>query len=416
MVKQKTSYLILFLVILISSSSYTQQNKIEKKKNELYDIKKQISDLELEIQKKSRKEKETYSTLSNYDQQSFLLKKLIKKIRDEEKLKERQIVNSQREIKKLESDIKNLKSNYSKYVVSIYKYGTINKWAIIFDSNSFEQAVLRLKYLQKFSEKREKDLEQLKNSKQRLIVVKEKLQRERNEKRKLAAQKESEEKDLLGKSEDSKRILTSIKNDKKELKNEVDAKKDAEGKIKNLITKLIEEEKRRREEAERLAKSNANKNIKSEEPVENSSYNIDLSTDDFASFSALKGRLNWPVRKAKVVRQFGENKNSKLNTVTLNYGVDLKVSGDKDVKAVAEGVVSVIDWIPGYGSVVIITHKGDFRTVYSHLGDIFVNEGDKVKTGSLIGKVGESLEGNILHFEIWNARDHQNPMAWLTKK
>ena len=416
MVKQKTSYLILFLVILISSSSYTQQNKIEKKKNELSDIKKQISDLELEIQKKSRKEKETYSTLSNYDQQSFLLKKLIKKIRDEEKLKERQIVNSQREIKKLESDIKNLKSNYSKYVVSIYKYGTINKWAIIFDSNSFEQAVLRLKYLQKFSEKREKDLEQLKNSKQRLIVVKEKLQRERNEKRKLAAQKESEEKDLLGKAEDSKRILTSIKNDKKELKNEVDAKKDAEGKIKNLITKLIEEEKRRREEAERLAKSNANKNIKSEEPVENSSYNIDLSTDDFASFSALKGRLNWPVRTAKVVRQFGENKNSKLNTVTLNYGVDMKVNGDKNVKAVAEGVVSVIDWIPGYGSVVIITHKGDFRTVYSHLGDIFVNEGDKVKTGSLIGKVGESLEGNILHFEIWNARDHQNPMAWLTKK
>jgi len=416
MVKQKTSYLILFLVILISSSSYTQQNKIEKKKNELYDIKKQISDLELEIQKKSRKEKETYSTLSNYDQQSFLLKKLIKKIRNEEKLKERQIVNSQREIKKLELDIKNLKSNYSKYVVSIYKYGTINKWAIIFDSNSFEQAVLRLKYLQKFSEKREKDLEQLKQSKQRLIVIKEKLQRERNEKRKLAAQKESEEKDLLAKAEDSKRILTSIKNDKKELKNEVDAKKDAEGKIKNLITKLIEEEKRRREEAERLAKSNANKNIKSEEPVENSSYNIDLSTDDFASFSALKGRLNWPVRKAKVVRQFGENKNSKLNTVTLNYGVDLKVSGDKDVKAVAEGVVSVIDWIPGYGSVVIITHKGDFRTVYSHLGDIFVNEGDKVKTGSLIGKVGESLEGNILHFEIWNARDHQNPMAWLTKK
>jgi len=150
--------------------------------------------------------------------------------------------------------------------------------------------------------------------------------------------------------------------------------------------------------------------------VENSSYNIDLSTDDFASFSALKGRLNWPVRTAKVVRQFGENKNSKLNTVTLNYGVDMKVNGDKNIKAVAEGVVSVIDWIPGYGSVIIITHKGDFRTVYSHLGDIFVNEGDKVKTGSLIGKVGESLEGNVLHFEIWNARDHQDPMAWLAKK
>jgi murein DD-endopeptidase MepM/ murein hydrolase activator NlpD len=94
----------------------------------------------------------------------------------------------------------------------------------------------------------------------------------------------------------------------------------------------------------------------------------------------------------------------------------MKVSGDKDVKAIAEGVVSVIDWIPGYGSVVIITHKGDYRTVYSHLADIAVREGDRVKSGSLIGKVDESLEGNILHFEIWNSRDHQDPLAWLAPK
>ena len=414
--KHKTTLFILSLILLISSLSYSQQNKIEEKKSELSDIKKQISRLESEIQKKSRKEKETYSTLSNYDQQSFLLKQLIKKIRDEEKLKGKQIVTSQREIKKLESDIKDLKSNYAKYVVSIYKHGKVNKWTIIFNSDSFEQAVLRLKYLQKFSEKREKDLEQLKKSKQSLIIVKDRYQKEKKEKKELAEQKESEEKDLLAKVEDSKKILAAIKNDKRQLKNEVDAKKDAEEKIRGLITKLIEEEQRRKAEAERLAKLNTNKNIKPENPGKSSSYNIDLSTNDFTSFSALKGRLNWPVRNAKIVKQFGENRNSKLNTITLNYGVDMKVRGDKDVKAVAEGVVSVIDWIPGYGSVIIVTHKGDFRTVYSHLSDIYVNEGDKVKTGSLIGKVGESLQGNILHFEIWNARDHQNPMTWLAKK
>ena len=78
--------------------------------------------------------------------------------------------------------------------------------------------------------------------------------------------------------------------------------------------------------------------------------------------------------------------------------------------------VSAIDWIPGYGSVIIVTHKGDFRTVYSHLGEIFVNEGDKLISGNLIGKVGESLEGNVLHFEIWNSRNNQDPEIWLAKK
>ena len=415
MVKNSTTCLILLLFLVISSFSFSQQNKIEEKKNELSDIKEQISSLEAEVQKKSRKERETYSTLTNYNQQSFLLEKLIDRIHDEEQRKDKEIANSLKGIKKLESEIKKLKSNYSKYVVSIYKYGKVNKWTVLFDSDSFEQAILRIKYLQKFSERRQKDLEQLKKSRKDLIVLKERLKKEKREKEILARQKEKEEKDLTAKVERSKRILTAIRNDKKELKNEIYAKKDAEEKIKSMIAKLIEEERKRQEEARNLA-TNSNKNLKSGNPDETGSYDIDLSTDAFASFSSLKGKLNWPVRSAKVVRQFGENRNSKLNTVTLNYGIDMKVSGDKNVKAIAEGVVSVIDWIPGYGSVVIITHKGDYRTVYSHLTNIDVREGDRVKSGSLIGKVDESLEGNILHFEIWNSRDHQDPLAWLASK
>lgn len=100
----------------------------------------------------------------------------------------------------------------------------------------------------------------------------------------------------------------------------------------------------------------------------------------------------------------------------LNYGVDIAASKDVNVKAVSDGVVSAIDWIPGYGSVIIVTHKGDYRTVYSHLSEIYVNEGDKVKPGNIIAKVGDSIDGKVLHFEIWNSRENQNPEVWLVKK
>ena len=43
-------------------------------------------------------------------------------------------------------------------------------------------------------------------------------------------------------------------------------------------------------------------------------------------------------------------------------------------------------------------------------------EGDKISGGSPIGRVNESLEGNILHFEIWNERNYQNPELWLARK
>jgi len=143
---------------------------------------------------------------------------------------------------------------------------------------------------------------------------------------------------------------------------------------------------------------------------------LNLSTANFAPFSSLRGRMIWPLAGGKVIRGFGENKNKKLNTVTMNYGVDIKASADMEVKAVAEGVVSAIDWIPGYGSVIILTHKGEYRTVYSHLSEIYISEGEKVKMGTRIAKVNESLEGSILHFEIWNSRNNQDPEVWLARR
>ena len=70
--------------------------------------------------------------------------------------------------------------------------------------------------------------------------------------------------------------------------------------------------------------------------------------------------MSWPVSRGKVVREFGENKNQELKTVTLNYGIDIKSKSKEKVHAVAQGLVSVIDWIPGFGSIIIITHKGGF--------------------------------------------------------
>ena len=163
--------------------------------------------------------------------------------------------------------------------------------------------------------------------------------------------------------------------------------------------------------------SDITSNIKPENlKNESSNYDVDLSTRGLTSFSSLKGKLDWPISNGKIIRKYGENKISKTNTVMLNYGVDISASKDVNVKAVSDGIISAIDWIPGYGSVIIVTHKENYRTVYSHLSEIYVNEGDKVKPGNVIAKVGDSLEGRILHFEIWNSRENQNPEIWLAKK
>jgi len=427
-------YILLCIFCFVITGSAQEKKQIEQKKVELSGIKKEIAELEAEINSRTQKEKESYAAVENYSRQNFLLNKLVNKLRAEEKEKEDEIAASSGEIVKLEREIKQLKENYSKYVLSIYKNGKSSELAGLFDSKSLEQAVLRYKYLQKFSDSREKDLKDLKLNKEKLIAIKSKLESEKKEKEQLAGQKETEEKQLEVKLTEGKKILSKIRNDKAELRKDLDAKRSAEIKIKNLITRLIEDaEKKRKEEAARLAKierekaarSKAVAKIPKDTKTETSAspkteiaedYDVDLSTSSFSSFSALKGRLNWPVSGGKIIKKFGENRNAKLNTVTLNYGVDIQATSDLSVKSVAEGVVSAIDWIPGYGSIIIVTHKGDYRTVYSHLSEIHVKEGDKVKMGTVLAKVGESVDGNILHFEIWNSRTNQNPEIWLARK
>ncbi|MBI2419264.1 MAG: peptidoglycan DD-metalloendopeptidase family protein, partial [Ignavibacteriales bacterium] len=126
-----------------------------------------------------------------------------------------------------------------------------------------------------------------------------------------------------------------------------------------------------------------------------------------------RGKLLSPVRSGSIVRRYGQSTNAVLKTVTINYGIDIKASGDNTVRSAGDGEVSAIDWIPGYGTVVIISHGKDLRTVYGRVTEVLVREGQRVSSGAGIGSISESLEGDILHFEVWNERKSQNPESWI---
>lgn len=434
MVKSFCKILLLLLIIPFTEIHLQEEPELNINQAKLTELRSQIEFLQKELELKSASEKESYSSIENLNKQNLILNKLIGELRSEEKNKQRQIELSLSNITSVENEIKKIKENYAAYIVAIYKRGSVSELESIVDASSLQQSLRRYVYLQRFSDSRKNDLQKLNEHKTELVKLKSKLENERQEKSLLAQQKAEEENILLSKIGSQKKILSKIKNNKVSIQKEIEAKKQAEIQIKNMIVKLIEESQRRKkEEEERLARLKLEKekslvvektnetvvaDIKKEKGSTTKTIpelDIDLNTEKFSSFAAMKGKLNWPITNGKIFRKFGENKNSKLNTVTLNYGIDIKASKDLNVKAVSDGVVSIIDYIPGFGSVLIISHKDEYRTVYSHLSQIFVKEGDKIKNGQLIATVGESLDGTILHFEIWNGRQNINPEIWLRK-
>jgi len=412
-------YLILLFVILFEC--FPQSQKIVQKESELSSLKSEIANLEKELSSKSTAEKKSFESIENLNKQNHLINKILGGLRNEINTKESEIINTENKIDLIESEITTLKENYAKYVTAIYKKGRYNELESLIHSESLQQALMRNYYLQVFSEQRERDLIKLKSKVNQLAESKALLENEMKEKSLLVKKKDNEKEILNEKLKERKIILNSIKKKKSELKKILNAKKEAQRKMEFLITQLIEEEERRKKELElaqkeQLASLEKSPEGKSKIKQENATFDHDLSTSSFSSFADLKGKMIWPLHKGKIIRKFGESRNKALKTVTLNYGVDIKASKDKNVRCVAEGVIAAIDWLPGYGNVVIVSHKDGYRTVYSHLSEIFVAEGDRVKSSTVLAVVDEGLDGFVLHFEIWNARNKQNPEIWLAKK
>lgn len=78
----------------------------------------------------------------------------------------------------------------------------------------------------------------------------------------------------------------------------------------------------------------------------------------------------------------------------------------------ADGIVTKVGHMRGFGNYIILKHRDKYLTIYSNLGDIKVSEGNQINKGENIG----SLDGNKLHFQISYAGKPEDPFKYLSRK
>ncbi len=87
----------------------------------------------------------------------------------------------------------------------------------------------------------------------------------------------------------------------------------------------------------------------------------------------------------------------------LHSGEDLGAPEGMPVLAAHSGYVRYADWGDGYGKMIILEYAdGQYQTLYAHLSEILVQEGEAVRARQVIGKVGSTggVTGPHLHLEI----------------
>jgi len=180
-------------------------------------------------------------------------------------------------------------------------------------------------------------------------------------------------------------LLIELKKEEKSIKQELSNQNSQINSLETLRKTIIESKKKY--DAEQLAKLEAIK-------------------EDIQKY---KGKLIWPVN-GKIIKGFGPQWNSKLNTTLDNPGIDISASATEPVRSVFDGLVTTITFISGYGTTVIIDHDGGYFTVFTHLENLLISENMIIKEGQEIGYVSNN---NIIHFEIWGNNQKLNPTKWI---
>ncbi len=421
------SSLLILVLVLGSNLSFAQNSRQSLEKEKKATLKK-IQETNKILEQTKAQKNATIGQLNALKEQIKVKEALINNISTEVSSLDNELDQLQDIVSAMESDLTNLKREYALMIYAGYKasHSAYDKLVFIFASRSFDQLVMRLKYLDQYSDFRKEQVEQIMKVQSVLTKKYARIANIKVHKEGLLGEKVVENKSLIVLRDSRNVVVKELSQKEKNLKNELKDNEKAVAKLDNLIAdmvrKEIERSRREAEAAERKrlkeeqAKNNTtNTNTIPKKTTSTSKVALTPETQQISnSFASNKGRLIWPVQKGFISQSFGKHPHPVLKHVTVeNLGVDIQTSQNEEVRAVFDGKVTAVASVPGMNQVVMIQH-GDYFTVYAKLKSVSVTTGQKIKAKEVLGMVyTDKNDISEVQFQIWKNSDKQDPATWL---
>jgi septal ring factor EnvC (AmiA/AmiB activator) len=357
---------------LATPSSGTEQKQIRQIETDLSREKEQFLKLGL-------RERDLLGQLAAIEKRISEQRKILQKIKEKLQLNRKALERQREKLGHLERSSKDVRQRLSKRLTAFYKYGKRGYVHILTTSQDVEQLRRRMKYLQVIMEGDQELLQQLAEVEQEI----------------------SQEATLI---EERVAIIDGMK--KAESVRLLSIKEEQDKKV-FLLMKVHSE----KEFYETLVKE-----------LQHASQNLKVTLLDLdrkqkkkttlpSDFANSKGKLALPFNGKIIKRhdQWG------VDIVKLHKGIFIQGPFGSKVRAVFAGRVDFSGWLKGYGQTIVINHGSRFFTVSAYLSERFMEEGDMVEEGTVIGLLGHTgpLEKPRLYFEIRRAGTPLNPLKWV---
>jgi murein DD-endopeptidase MepM/ murein hydrolase activator NlpD len=99
----------------------------------------------------------------------------------------------------------------------------------------------------------------------------------------------------------------------------------------------------------------------------------------------------------------------------FHSGLDFIAPEGSPVYATGDAVVQHVTTDSGYGKLIVLDHGFGYKTIYAHLSEFKVREGQQIKRGELIGLSGNTgiSDGPHVHYEVVKNGVKMNPENFL---
>lgn len=365
-------------VVLFAQTADQLQSQINSHQEQIKALNNDIAQFEKELTVVGAKKQTLQTAVNSLDLS-------VKKTQTKVKAKQSQIASTELEIQQLGGEISNKEESIrldaaaiAETIRALYESTTISMVEMVLANDSVADVWDDTEAVMTIQESMHSHVESLKNAKQVLTVDKEVTEKKRSELVQQKTELASEEQSLAVQKKEQSNLLTQTKNQESTYQSLLAQKKAAKATFEAALSDLESK--------------------------------LQYTRDPSRLPSTGKGVLRWPLDNVRITQQFGKTADSgRLYSSGTHNGVDLAASIGTPLKAALGGTVQATgntDAIKGcysYGKWVLIKHGNGLTTLYAHMSQVGVSQGDAVSTGSVIGYSGDTgyATGPHLHFTVY---------------
>ncbi len=396
-----------FVVMIVNAakSSTEIQEEIDKLQEQSDELAAQREELENQISANRSKTLTTVEQKAQVDQQIELTRQEIENTNEQIHQYSELIAEKQAELDELKGKQDDLFDRYKLRMRAMQERGEISAWAVVLQSESFADMLNCHAMIEEIAKTDQRMMDEMRALAEEVLAAKDVLADEKTQLELKKAELADAEDNLSEMRKESEALLTQLISDKEKLIEECEEYEAQEAALSDQIAAL---------EQERTAALQREWEAAHPPQPDNNGGNTDPVPVPSTGESFL---FPLPAGVGVVLTSpYGYRTHPITGNYTMHNGVDLAIGAGTPIYATKSGYVTTATYNYAYGYYVTINHMDGFSSLYGHMTNYIVGEGDYVERGQTIGYVGTTgySTGNHLHFTIYYNGGTVNPMSYIS--